>query len=550
MEKPHSLDLALALSGGGHRATLFAMGALLALVDRGLNKRVIQIASVSGGAITNAFVAQRCDFNKLEPGELDKLAEDLACRVVTQGVVATHTLCLLVLLPALLTGAGLFMARAHWLLWLGFPLLVLALSVMFLGNIVETLLDRRYFRNTVEAPSLSGPTDHGRACMRALACREVEHVFCSTDLVLGQPLYVSSHEGGTIWRRTSAMSGEESLKVCAERWEARSLTIAEVVRASASFPGIPPKRLSFGCFSRVKLIKKPPFTFRGQIHDPGAKNLAPKVAFLGDGGLWNNLGTHVLREDQFLRGVRQIGISPKILCINASAPLPPSSPFPYHIPGLGSLLALIQSVQILNVNTVQPRLQRMHDAHQRAAKYGDHLVTSDPLEVVADLIPVSENLRFNGSLCKHPFEIRRLDPVIAKWEKDIVDAIDQWGDSLDLGSEPMLEDAHNLAQTVAKKLYDRPSGDAAIAGMVDHHTWDDLVNAVDPTLLDTKIPRIPTTLGRLPPEAALRLLALGYVNTFVNSVFLEPKVTYDQIARLRSIQDRLKLLIPGLSVSR
>ena len=47
-------DIALSLSGGGHRATLFGLGVLLALVDRGLNMRVKQIASVSGGSIVNA----------------------------------------------------------------------------------------------------------------------------------------------------------------------------------------------------------------------------------------------------------------------------------------------------------------------------------------------------------------------------------------------------------------------------------------------------------------------------------------------------------------
>ena len=97
--KDSKSDLALALSGGGHRATLFALGALLALVDRGLNRRVVQMASVSGGSITNAFVAQRCDFNKLKSGEFDGLVKDLVQRVVTQGVVETRRLVLLAVLP-------------------------------------------------------------------------------------------------------------------------------------------------------------------------------------------------------------------------------------------------------------------------------------------------------------------------------------------------------------------------------------------------------------------------------------------------------------------
>ena len=43
-------SLAVAMSGGGHRATLFVLGALMYLVDAGANKYVTSIASVSGGS--------------------------------------------------------------------------------------------------------------------------------------------------------------------------------------------------------------------------------------------------------------------------------------------------------------------------------------------------------------------------------------------------------------------------------------------------------------------------------------------------------------------
>ena len=39
--------LAVSLSGGGHRATLFALGALMYLVDAKANANVTSIASVS-----------------------------------------------------------------------------------------------------------------------------------------------------------------------------------------------------------------------------------------------------------------------------------------------------------------------------------------------------------------------------------------------------------------------------------------------------------------------------------------------------------------------
>ena len=49
------IEFAVALSDGGHRATLFAIGALMARIDRNLNARVVPIASVSGGSIANGF---------------------------------------------------------------------------------------------------------------------------------------------------------------------------------------------------------------------------------------------------------------------------------------------------------------------------------------------------------------------------------------------------------------------------------------------------------------------------------------------------------------
>ena len=54
--RPDTRELGVALSGGGVRAAAFALGALLYLVDTGLNKRVKVISSVSGASLTNGFV--------------------------------------------------------------------------------------------------------------------------------------------------------------------------------------------------------------------------------------------------------------------------------------------------------------------------------------------------------------------------------------------------------------------------------------------------------------------------------------------------------------
>lgn len=54
--------IGVAISGGGHRATVWGLGALMALVDGGLNDDVVSISSVSGGSISNGIVAHNVDF--------------------------------------------------------------------------------------------------------------------------------------------------------------------------------------------------------------------------------------------------------------------------------------------------------------------------------------------------------------------------------------------------------------------------------------------------------------------------------------------------------
>jgi len=50
---------ALAMSGGGFRATLFHLGALLRLNELGLLRRLTVITSVSGGSIASGYLGYR-----------------------------------------------------------------------------------------------------------------------------------------------------------------------------------------------------------------------------------------------------------------------------------------------------------------------------------------------------------------------------------------------------------------------------------------------------------------------------------------------------------
>lgn len=80
-------DLAVALSGGGHRATVFGLGALLAIVDSGLNRSVRSISSVSGGSIANGVVMTGPDFTTVDtPGFEQHIAPALRA-IADRGVL-------------------------------------------------------------------------------------------------------------------------------------------------------------------------------------------------------------------------------------------------------------------------------------------------------------------------------------------------------------------------------------------------------------------------------------------------------------------------------
>ncbi len=76
------VPLSIALSGGGHRATMWGLGALLFLVDSDFHRRVGTIASVSGGSILNAQLATLdTKYNAVDQREFQVELSQLAAQV-------------------------------------------------------------------------------------------------------------------------------------------------------------------------------------------------------------------------------------------------------------------------------------------------------------------------------------------------------------------------------------------------------------------------------------------------------------------------------------
>ena len=294
---PFPWTLEVALSGGGLRASAYALGALLYLVHSGLNTKVKNISSVSGGSITNAFAACNCDFGRrVELADFQKIAGQLARKIAFSGLlqkweswawgiaVAVLALALLVCLLVLA-----FVFVGSWLVVMGLlehpnlvtvlvtnspyvmaVALVLLLVLPFLFNFRSWPIDK--WMETIL------PLD---VTLGGLSNRQVDHVFCATDLTFGQPLFFSTADSGRIYAMIYG------------RVDAPAVPVFKAVRASAAFPpAIPPYSLELDIESVSGVDLK---TREGRLR-----------LWLTDGGAFNNFGTEwhdVRRELAFVEAV-------------------------------------------------------------------------------------------------------------------------------------------------------------------------------------------------------------------------------------------------------
>lgn len=524
---------AIALSGGGHRATLATLGALMAIVDRGLGPKVIQVASVSGGSITNAFVGQRADLTKLAPQGLDGIGAELATTIIRKGVLTPFWLAVLIGTPLLLGGV-VGIAVHPWVVpwsWLAAFIGLAATMGLFLfcGRAIEWLLDRRYFGRSGGGQS---------ACIESLGDRKVDHIFCMTDLVLGLPLYVSSQAGGVVLRTLRNERESDKLQI-GHSFGSPGLRIAELVRASAAFPGIPPLRVS--------IPPDPKNTFVAE---------SPHIAFLADGGMWNNLGSQALREDKVGHEIVDDGgvLRPRgpvpdmpLLCVNASARKKWDQKWQkslwnklnllcFAIPGIVFFKWVFQIMQVLSANTIFPRVAAMRRTFERdihAQRLPDSL---DSVDLVVDLREAADfPIEYMNAFWPEE-AIRMADPAVKKWEKSVADLVRE---TLK-GRRTM-----GLTEMLLEKPYcPEPEGRYPVAGregakelLADSRIWKDLVETEGNGSVDS-----PTTLGRIRIKIARRLIARGYLNTYRTSLLLAP-LADGEIEQLAFLSDRLDKIV-------
>ena len=266
MRTPDEQNLQVALSGGGFRAAAFGLGVLLYLAHSGLNRRVSTIASVSGGSLTNGYVASKCDFRNLERDDFWPFASGLAQTLSGNGKYRGFFLWGW---PFVIALATIGLVLLWWLLtiaesWRVGSLLPPVSRTKFLTFLVSTVvwgvvglnrdaLVRTWIRWTFFRPKRSLSFDPPLA---------TDHVFCATDLTSSSPLFFSTNGEGRIFSKRYG------------RGQGKDIALHFAVAASAAFPPVispAPLRILHRGFARLP------------------KDLT--TVWLTDGGVWNNLGT-------------------------------------------------------------------------------------------------------------------------------------------------------------------------------------------------------------------------------------------------------------------
>lgn len=150
----HERLVGVALSGGGYRASLFTLGALMYVHDacaraEGLRRRIAAVSSVSGGSLTNALAGHAVALGRGGPDAIDRIAHALVRHVAHAGSMFSGQakLYYFALLPAMAVGLAVlagFAVRGMTLelFWRTTALLVVSGGVMGLFVAGDRLLRR------------------------------------------------------------------------------------------------------------------------------------------------------------------------------------------------------------------------------------------------------------------------------------------------------------------------------------------------------------------------------------------------------------------------
>lgn len=335
--------IAIALSGGGHRASLFGLGVLLYLTDAEKNREVVSVSSVSGGSLTNAWLARRGDYSKLTAEELEsRVARPFVQQMVHYGTLWASWTTWLYVVTLFISFLGVF---ALW--WLPVDLLariiyfVLGLAVWGLLAALRNKMCALAFQRTLYS------ADGSPTLLREIQRENVQHIICATDVRAGQHVYFSG-DFVCSYRLGWGCPGEFHL--------------ADSVQVSAAFPGgFPPRWLSTTQHSFVD----------------GAEE-TPHFMVLSDGGVYDNMAEQwpigvCSRKRRWPALADVLKESKVLVVVDASGPMRWEAVRRMRIPAIGEIFALLRVIQVLYDKTTAHRRSTLVDRFDRAEQGGQGL---------------------------------------------------------------------------------------------------------------------------------------------------------------------------------
>ena len=404
-DSPASLvkSLAVSLSGGGHRATIFVLGALMYLVDAKANADVTSIASVSGGSLTNGFVGQTLNFRETDGADFRKrVASPLASQVAKSGTLFaplfSKVYLLLLFAGALLVLVIPAIGPGPWYL----RLLLFLVGLALWGWLFKARgqLCARAFRITLFSPN-------GRETTLAdIKKKDLDHIICATEFRSAEQVY---------------FSGDFVYSYALGHGEPAGLSLARAVQASAAFPGgFPPATLP----TKQHKFTGAPLPAAGGPPEP------PSEMVLTDGGVYDNMGEQWARN--FVARIKRCPnldtgrtAPSQLVVINASARIP-WIPFRNRLmPLVGELAALIRVNNIMYINTTNVRRQEIVDSFNPADPAAASALPSVLVQIAQSPFAVAEGFA-NGTTAvaaraKVVLEFLMNGPSSEEWKKIAVE---------------------------------------------------------------------------------------------------------------------------------
>lgn len=463
--------LGVAISGGGHRASLFGFGVMLYLADVGKLKDTVAISSVSGGSITNGYLSQLEGLAALDGESLLKKSAPFLRAMARRGTlfgwwgtwVYVATVISLVAVN-LVTWVGL--AKGAWEPGcLKGSLLVVSLVFLFLcvfrcrGWIAARAFDAVVFRNF-------------RRSARAVKLREMahaipEHVICATDLQSGEHVY---------------LTGAYVYTDCLGLGEPGDLPLADAVQSSAAYPfGLPPR-----IFPIASMRFLPPAAAAG-----ARAPLKTDKIVLTDGGVYDNMGDQWflgLERRMTKRFVGKPGTAPvglrawkprDLIVVNAGLNMKPERLWWARIPGLDEVAQLARAILVFYDNTTTARRRLIVDHFNRVPRdAGMGGIAERGVLVMIEQSPYRVPLEFERPTAELDPRAARVKAAIAALDESAADSQQgprEWSDRVARTS--------NVATTL------RALGDGPTCELIYHAYVTAMTNAH--VILDYPLPRIP-----------------------------------------------------------